>query len=67
MQSIPDMFRRAVLVLLVVLVALGVVVGEARPTPRRSPAPRPRGLEWRTIKRLPTGRIVALRLQVVIT
>ena len=28
-------------------------------------APQPRGLEYRTIRRLPTGRIVALRLQVV--
>ena len=34
-----------------------------RPAP---PAPKPRGLEWRKIGRLPAGRIVALRVQVIL-
>ena len=58
--------RGAVLALLFVVVLRVVVVGDAaRPAARRSPARAPRGLELRTIKRL-GGRVIALRLQVVI-
>ena len=63
-----ELVRRAGVVCLVALVFLrcalaGLTVG--RDTPRRSQAPRPRGLELRTIKRI-GPRIVALRFQLVI-
>lgn len=67
MQSIPELVRRALVVLLVVLVTMRVIVSAVeQAAPRRSPARPPRGLEWRTIKRLPAGRIFAVRLQVVL-
>ena len=36
--------------------------GYTRPAP--SPAPKPRGLEWRKVRRL-GGRIIAIRLQIL--
>lgn len=58
---------------LVVLVVLGVFLrctltglwfgGDTSPQLTGS---KPRGLEWRSIRRLPTGRLVAVRLQVLI-
>ena len=69
MGIIAELVRRGLVVLLVVLVAMRVVCAELVPigtNPRPSPARPPCGLELRTIKRLPAGRIFALRLQVVI-
>ena len=37
--------------------------GYTRPAP--SPAPKPRGLEWRKVRRL-GGRVLAVRLQVIL-
>ena len=80
MEIIAELSRRAALLALWFVVALRVVVGEALMSTllriflveystrnfAGSPLTTPRGLEWRTIKRLPAGKIVALRLQVVI-
>ena len=32
----------------------------------RLTSPPPRGLEWRSVRRLPAGRIVAVRFQVIL-
>ena len=65
MQIIPELVRRAQLLALWLVVALGVIVGDQAPVERpRSPAPA-RAIEWRAIR--PLGRrLVAVQLRVII-
>ena len=64
MGIIAELVRRGLVVLLVVLVALGVIVGDAAKPARRSPA-CPKGYELRTVR--PLGRrLVAIRVQVIL-
>ena len=64
MGIIAELVRRGLVVLLVVLVAMRVIVGDVAKPARRSPA-RPKGYELRTVR--PLGRrLVAIRVQVIL-
>ena len=65
MGIIAELVRRGLVVLLVILVAMRVVVGDVARPARRSPAPKARGLELRFLR--PIGRrLVAIRVQVLL-
>ena len=65
MGIIAELVRRGLVVLLVILVAMRVVVGDVARPARRSPAPKARGLELRFLR--PIGRrLVGVQIRVIV-
>lgn len=66
MQSIAELGRRAGILWIWLVVALGCIVGELAPAaPARPRTVRPYAAELRTIKQF-GGRLIAVRVQVIL-
>lgn len=44
----------------------GLALGGEYTAPPSPAQPAPRGLEWRSVRRLPAGRMVAVRVQLIL-